>query len=57
MNLTSNCEFCGKKATNYLFASFVCESNDCIQKAMDRRGGPGGHKLNKRKNREILQKE
>jgi len=40
-----NCEFCGKPSTNILFAKFVCDSEDCINLAMEQRGGPGGHKL------------
>ncbi len=37
------CEICGKPAKHYLFASFICESEECIQEARKRRGGPGGH--------------
>jgi len=37
------CEICGKPAEHYLFASFVCDCEDCIQHARERRGGPGGH--------------
>jgi hypothetical protein len=39
------CQFCGKPSTNILFATFVCDSEECINKARDQRGGPGGHKL------------
>lgn len=49
MNQKSKCEFCDKIATNFLFASFVCDSEECIKKARDRRGGPGGHLLKKMK--------
>ncbi|UCE73667.1 MAG: hypothetical protein JSV56_11665 [Methanomassiliicoccales archaeon] len=42
-----NCEFCGKPAVNFLFAALVCDSDECIEKARKRRGGPGGHKLDK----------
>lgn len=38
------CEVCGKPATRYLFAAFVCDCEECIQKARQERGGPGGHK-------------
>ena len=41
------CEFCGMQAANFLFAAFVCDSGECIEKARDRRGGPGGHILEK----------
>jgi hypothetical protein len=37
------CEFCGRDSEQYLFAAHVCNSEDCIEKAMERRGGPGGH--------------
>ena len=37
------CEFCGKDAENFLFAAFFCGSDECIDKARDERGGPGGH--------------
>ncbi|UCE38014.1 MAG: hypothetical protein JSW00_01880 [Thermoplasmata archaeon] len=42
------CAICGKQAENFLFAAFVCESDECIEKARMERGGPGGHKLKKR---------
>jgi hypothetical protein len=38
-----DCQFCGKKAKQYCFAAFVCDSEDCIDKAREERGGPGGH--------------
>ena len=37
------CQFCGKTAKNFLFAAFVCDSEECIEKARVERGGPGGH--------------
>ena len=37
------CQFCGKTATNFVFAAFVCGSDECIEKARIERGGPGGH--------------
>ena len=43
------CRYCGKPSTNFLFAAFVCDSEDCINKAMDDRGGPGGHKKDPKK--------
>ena len=39
-----NCRICGKPAKRYLFATFVCDSEECIEKARAERGGPGGHK-------------
>ena len=38
------CEICGKPAKRYLFASFLWDDEACIEKARERRGGPGGHK-------------
>lgn len=43
------CEFCGMQAENFLFAAFVCDSDECIEKARLVRGGPGGHILEKHK--------
>lgn len=37
------CEICGKPAKRFLFASFLCDDEACIEKARERRGGPGGH--------------
>ena len=42
------CLVCGKPAKNFLFASFVCDCEECIQKAREQRGGPGGHQAKKR---------
>ena len=36
------CQFCGKRSTNYVFAAFVCDDPECIEKARIERGGPGG---------------
>jgi len=41
------CEICGKPAKHFLFASFICDYEECIQKARERRGGPGGHQAKK----------
>jgi hypothetical protein len=43
----NDCQFCGKKAKQFCFAAFVCESPECVDKARDERGGPGGHMKNK----------
>ena len=41
------CKYCGEQASQFLFAQFVCEKDDCINRARDERGGPGGHILEK----------
>jgi len=41
------CEICGKPATRYLFATFLCDDEDHISKAREQRGGPGGHQKKK----------
>ena len=46
------CEFCGNQAENFLFAAFLCDSDSCIEKARERRGGPGGHILERDKGKE-----
>ena len=38
------CQFCGKPSTNVFFATYVCDSEKCIDKAREARGGPAGHK-------------
>jgi hypothetical protein len=38
------CQICGKPARRYLFATFVCDDEECIERARADRGGPGGHK-------------
>ena len=37
------CPFCGKTSTNFVFAAFVCDDPECIEKARIEMGGPGGH--------------
>jgi len=39
----NDCQFCGKKAKQFCFAAFICESQECVDKAREERGGPGGH--------------
>jgi hypothetical protein len=39
------CPYCGGQATQFLFAQHICDSEDCVNKARDERGGPGGHML------------
>lgn len=48
------CEFCGKTSTNFVFAAFVCDDPECIKKAMEARGGPGGHMKRKAAGMPIL---
>ena len=49
-----DCQFCGKKSTNFVFAAFVCNDPECIEKARLERGGPGGHKKLKAEGKPIL---
>lgn len=37
------CEFCGKPCKNIVYAAFVCDDPECLEKARIQRGGPGGH--------------
>ena len=37
------CQFCGKQATQFVFAAFCCQNKDCVERARNERGGPGGH--------------
>ncbi len=48
------CEFCGKKSTNVVYAAFVCNDPECIEKARIARGGPGGHMKAKAEGRPII---
>jgi hypothetical protein len=41
------CKYCEDQASQFLFAQHVCEKEDCIAKARDERGGPGGHMLDR----------
>lgn len=52
MKMDEKCQICGKPAKRFLFAAFVCDDEECIEKARADRGGPGGHK--KREISEIL---
>jgi len=47
MKADEKCEICGKPAKRFLFAVFVCDDEECVQKAREQRGGPGGHKKEK----------
>jgi len=37
------CQFCGRTSTNFVYAAFVCDDIECIEKAREERGGPAGH--------------
>lgn len=41
------CQICGEKAKHFLFAAFVCDKEECIEKAKEERGGSGGHQAKK----------
>ena len=47
MCIRDRCEICGRPAKHFLFASFLCDREECIQEARLRRGGPGGHQKQK----------
>ncbi len=48
------CEFCGKTSTNFVYAAFVCDDPECIEKARVERGGPGGHMKRKAEGKPII---
>ena len=37
------CQVCGRPAKNFQFAMFICERDECVEQAMEERGGPAGH--------------
>jgi hypothetical protein len=41
------CQVCGGQAKQFVFATFVCNNEECVDKARLERGGPGGHMKNK----------
>lgn len=41
------CQFCGNPAKYFQFAAFICDSEECLEKAILERGGPAGHKKKK----------
>ena len=43
------CEICGKPSKNVFFATYLCDSEECINKAREARGGPAGHKKDPKK--------
>jgi hypothetical protein len=48
------CEFCGKTCKNVIYAAFVCDDPECIEKARVARGGPGGHMKRKAEGKPII---
>ena len=38
------CAYCGNPAKRVNFARILCDNDECLHKAMDDRGGPGGHR-------------
>ena len=48
------CEFCGKPCKNIVYAAFVCDDVECLEKARIARGGPGGHMKRKAEGRPII---
>ena len=48
------CEFCGKPCKNIVFAAFVCDDPECLEKAHQARGGPGGHMTRKAQGKPII---
>ncbi|MBE6520376.1 MAG: hypothetical protein IKM91_05290 [Candidatus Methanomethylophilaceae archaeon] len=48
------CEFCGKTCKNIIYAAFVCDDPECIEKARIARGGPGGHMKRKAEGKPII---
>ena len=51
------CQFCGKQAKQYAFAAFLCDSEECVDKAREERGGPGGHMKAKMQQKELVRFE
>ena len=48
------CQFCGRPAKYFAFAAFVCDSEECMEKARIERGGPGGHIKRKAEGKPIV---
>ena len=48
------CEFCGRTCKNIVYAAFVCDDPECIEKARVARGGPGGHLKRKAEGKPII---
>ena len=50
------CQICGRPAKYFQFATFVCDRDECMEKAMEERGGPAGHIKAKREAEEKKKK-
>ncbi len=48
------CEYCGKPCKNIVYAAFICDDSECLEKARIDRGGPGGHMKRKAKDGPII---
>ena len=48
------CEYCGKPCKNIVYAAFVCDDPECLEKARIDRGGPGGHMKRKAEGKPII---
>jgi len=51
------CQFCGRQAKYFAFAAFVCEREECMERARIERGGPGGHIKRKAEGGDIVERE
>ncbi len=51
------CEYCGKTCTQVVFAAFLCDSPECVEKAYLARGGPGGHMKRRAEGKPIVPEE
>jgi hypothetical protein len=54
---SEQCQFCGRQAKQFVFAAFVCEREECVDKAREERGGPGGHMKKKHQEQALVQFE
>ena len=39
------CDICGKPAKTYMFGCFICDDNECLERAKVLRGAPAGHNI------------
>jgi hypothetical protein len=49
INKKPQCQYCGKASTKVMFAAYLCDSEECENRAYDDRGGPAGHKKDPKK--------
>jgi hypothetical protein len=54
---SEHCQFCGRQAKQFVFAAFVCDREECVDKAREERGGPGGHMKKKHQENALIQFE